>query len=373
MTRAQHDRMANAIRALAMDAVEQAKSGHPGLPMGAADIATVLFTQFLKFDPADPTWPDRDRFVLSAGHGSMLLYALLHLLGYEAMTIDEIKNFRQLGSQTPGHPENFITAGRRDHHRPARPGHRQRRRHGDRRAPSRRRVRRRLVDHRTYVLASDGDLMEGISQEAIALAGHLKLSKLDRAVRRQRHLDRRPAVAFGLGRSGEALRGCRLERLTRSTATIREAIAAAIEKAKTSDQPDADRLQDHHRLRRADQGRQGELARLAARRRRNQGRPRKARLERRAVRDSGRRPRRNGAPPVSARRPHAQAWDKRLAALPTDKRSRIRAPHARRSAGRAERRRPRGKGNARQGAEGDRDAAPPANSRWRASFRRCRR
>ena len=103
--------MANAIRALAMDAVEQAKSGHPGLPMGAADIATVLFTRFLKFDPADPEWPDRDRFVLSAGHGSMLIYALLHLLGYEAMTIDEIKRFRQLGSLTPGHPENFVTPG----------------------------------------------------------------------------------------------------------------------------------------------------------------------------------------------------------------------------------------------------------------------
>src|ERR1700754_1657852 len=110
-SRADHDRMANAIRALAMDAVEQAKSGHPGLPMGAADIATVLFTRFLKFDPADPAWPDRDRFVLSAGHGSMLVYAVLHLLGYEAVTIEEIKRFRQLGSLTPGHPENFITAG----------------------------------------------------------------------------------------------------------------------------------------------------------------------------------------------------------------------------------------------------------------------
>src|SRR6202049_464164 len=107
--RADHDRMANAIRALAMDAVEKANSGHPGLPMGAADIATVLFTRFLKFDPADPAWPDRDRFVLSAGHGSMLLYALLHLTGYEAMTIDEIKRFRQLGSLTPGHPEHGHT------------------------------------------------------------------------------------------------------------------------------------------------------------------------------------------------------------------------------------------------------------------------
>src|SRR2546423_11170520 len=103
--RAEHDRMANAIRALAMDAVEQAKSGHPGLPMGAADVATVLFTRFLKFDPADPAWPDRDRFVLSAGHGSMLVYALLHLLGYEAMTIDEVQRFRRLGSITARHPQ----------------------------------------------------------------------------------------------------------------------------------------------------------------------------------------------------------------------------------------------------------------------------
>src|SRR5262249_10835080 len=110
-TRARHDRMANAIRALAMDAVEQAKSGHPGLPMGAADLAPVRFTRFLKFDAADPAWPDRDRFVLSAGHGSMLVYALLYLLGYEKMTIEEIKRFRQLGSITPGHPESFLTPG----------------------------------------------------------------------------------------------------------------------------------------------------------------------------------------------------------------------------------------------------------------------
>src|SRR3981081_2839722 len=109
--RAQHERMANAIRALAMDAVEQAKSGHPGLPMGDADIATVLFTRFLKFDTADPAWPDRDRFVLSAGHGSMLIYAVLHLLGYEKVTIEEIKRFRQLGSLTPGHPEFGHTPG----------------------------------------------------------------------------------------------------------------------------------------------------------------------------------------------------------------------------------------------------------------------
>src|SRR5256884_7512363 len=110
-TRARHDRMANAIRALAMDAVEQAKSGHPGLPMGAADVATVLFSRFLKFDSADPAWPDRDRFVLSAGHGSMLLYALLYLTGYEGVTLDELKAFRQWGSKTPGHPVYGHTPG----------------------------------------------------------------------------------------------------------------------------------------------------------------------------------------------------------------------------------------------------------------------
>src|SRR6202171_4163440 len=120
--RADHDRMANAIRALAMDAVEKANSGHPGLPMGAADIATVLFTRFLKFDPAEPTWPDRDRFVLSAGHGSMLLYALLHLTGYEAMTIDEIKRFRQLGLLTPGSPRHGHTPRVETTHGPARQG-----------------------------------------------------------------------------------------------------------------------------------------------------------------------------------------------------------------------------------------------------------
>ncbi|MFZ1096876.1 MAG: 1-deoxy-D-xylulose-5-phosphate synthase N-terminal domain-containing protein, partial [Xanthobacteraceae bacterium] len=170
--------MANAIRALAMDAVEQAKSGHPGLPMGTADIATVLFTRFLKFDVADPRWPDRDRFVLSAGHGSMLIYAVLHLLGYEKMTIDEIKRFRQLGSLTPGHPENFITPGVETTTGPLGQGL------GNAvgMALAERHLAavfgRELVDHHTYVLASDGDLMEGLSQEAIALAGHLKLNKL---------------------------------------------------------------------------------------------------------------------------------------------------------------------------------------------------
>src|SRR5215204_5712927 len=178
LSRAQHDRMANAIRALAMDAVEQAKSGHPGLPMGAADIATVLFTRFLKFDAAAPDWPDRDRFVLSAGHGSMLIYAVLHLLGYEQMTIEEIRRFRQLGSLTPGHPENFVTPGVETTTGPLGQGL------GNAvgMAIAERHLAtvfgQEVVNHHTYVLASDGDLMEGISQEAIALAGHLKLNKL---------------------------------------------------------------------------------------------------------------------------------------------------------------------------------------------------
>jgi transketolase len=177
-SRADHDRMANAIRALAMDAVEKANSGHPGLPMGAADFATVLFTKFLKFDPAYPEWPDRDRFVLSAGHGSMLLYALFYLLGYPKMTIEEIKRFRQLGSLTPGHPEHGHTPGVETTTGPLGQGLAN--------AVGMAIAERHLaasfgsdvVDHTTYVLCSDGDLMEGISQEAIALAGHLQLRKL---------------------------------------------------------------------------------------------------------------------------------------------------------------------------------------------------
>jgi transketolase len=178
MTREQHDRMANAIRFLSMDAVEKANSGHPGLPMGAADIATVLFTQFLKYDPTDPHWPDRDRFILSAGHGSMLLYSLLHLTGYADMTIDQIKHFRQVGSITAGHPEYGHAAGIETTTGPLGQGlansvgfalaeRIMNAAFGDD-----------LVDHYTYVLAGDGCLMEGVSQEAIALAGHLKLNKL---------------------------------------------------------------------------------------------------------------------------------------------------------------------------------------------------
>jgi transketolase len=173
-----HQALANAIRFLAIDAVEKSKSGHPGMPMGMADVATVLWQKFLKFNPADPHWPDRDRFVLSAGHGSMLLYAVNYLLGYEHLTIEEIKNFRQWGSKTAGHPEHEIEIGIETTTGPLGQGiatavgmamaeRMQAARFGGD-----------LVDHRTWVIASDGDLMEGISHEAASLAGHLRLNRL---------------------------------------------------------------------------------------------------------------------------------------------------------------------------------------------------
>jgi transketolase len=171
-------RLANAIRALAMDAVEAANSGHPGMPMGMADAATALFTRHLKFDAADPRWPDRDRFILSAGHGSMLIYSLLYLTGYERPTLDDIKRFRQLGSPTAGHPENFelpgieVTTGPLGQGVAMAVGMAIAERHlnaiyGDE-----------LVDHRTFVIAGDGDLMEGVNHEAVGLAGHLGLGRL---------------------------------------------------------------------------------------------------------------------------------------------------------------------------------------------------
>jgi transketolase len=178
MANVDHTRMANAIRGLAMDAVEKAKSGHPGLPMGAADMATVLFTQFLKFDAADPKWPDRDRFILSAGHGSMLLYALLYLTGNADMTLDQLKHFRQLGSLTPGHPENFHTKGIETTTGPLGQGIATSVGFALAEKMLAAEFGKKIVSHHTYVLCSDGDLMEGVSQEAIALAGHWKLNKL---------------------------------------------------------------------------------------------------------------------------------------------------------------------------------------------------
>ena len=317
-SRAEHDRMANAIRALAMDAVEQAKSGHPGLPMGAADIATVLFTQFLKFDPADPKWPDRDRFVLSAGHGSMLLYALLYLTGYEAMTIDQIKRFRQLGSLTPGHPENFVTPGVETTTGPLGQGLGNAvgmaiaERHlaaefGD------------IVDHHTYVLASDGDLMEGISQEAIALAGHLKLNRL--------------IVLFddnGISIDGPLSLANSVDQVKRFEAAgwnasridghDPQAIAAAIAAAQKSDRPTMIACKTIIGFGAPTKAGTAKLARLAARRRRDQGRAREARLDLSAVRSAGGHPQRVARGRRSAARPRTRPGSERLAALPVDKR-----------------------------------------------------
>jgi transketolase len=231
-----HAEMANAIRFLTIDAVEKAKSGHPGMPMGMADVATVLFTQFLKFDPADPAWPDRDRFVLSAGHGSMLLYALLHLTGYEGMTSDELKAFRQWGSKTPGHPEVGHTPGVETTTGPLGQGiatavgmalaeRLMNARFGDD-----------FVDHFTYVMAGDGCLMEGLSHEAISLAGHLRLNRL--------------IVLFDdneISIDGATSLSCSDDQLARFKASgwsacridghDPEAIEAAIEQARESDRP----------------------------------------------------------------------------------------------------------------------------------------
>ena len=235
-TREQHDRMANAIRFLSMDAVEKANSGHPGLPMGAADIATVLFTRFLNFDPKNPNWADRDRFVLSAGHGSMLLYSVLYLTGYPDIDLDQIKNFRQLGAKTAGHPEYGYAAGIETTTGPLGQGLANsvgmalaerilNARFGDK-----------IVDHYTYVLAGDGCLMEGISQEAISLAGHLKLNKLivfwD---------DNNISIDGEISLSDSTDQRKRFEASGWNTLAVDghdpEAIAAAIEAAQKSDRP----------------------------------------------------------------------------------------------------------------------------------------
>ncbi|MEM9494959.1 MAG: transketolase [Pseudomonadota bacterium] len=228
--------MANAIRALAMDAVERAKSGHPGMPMGMADVATVLFKDFLKFDASAPDWPDRDRFVLSAGHGSMLIYSLAYLLGYEEMSLDDIKNFRQLGAKTAGHPEyghapavetttgplgqglgNAVGMALAEAHLNAR--------FGDD-----------LVDHYTYVIAGDGCLMEGISQEALTLAGRLKLRKLIVLFD-----DNDISIDGPISLSDVTDQRKRFEASGWATDAVDghdpAAVKAAIEKAKTSDRP----------------------------------------------------------------------------------------------------------------------------------------
>ena len=231
-----HAEMANAIRFLAIDAVEKAKSGHPGMPMGMADVATVLFSRFLKFDPADPTWPDRDRFVLSAGHGSMLLYALLYLTGYEGVSSDQLKAFRQWGSKTPGHPEYGHTPGVETTTGPLGQGIAT----AVGMALAERLMNARFgndfVDHYTYVIAGDGCLMEGLSHEAISLAGHLRLNRL--------------IVLFDdnqISIDGSTSLSCSDDQLQRFKASgwsacridghDPDSIAAAIEQARHSDRP----------------------------------------------------------------------------------------------------------------------------------------
>ena len=350
---------------------KQAKSGHPGLPMGAADIATVLFTQVLKFDPADPAWPDRDRFVLSAGHGSMLIYALLHLLGYEAMTIDQIKNFRQLGSLTPGHPENFVTPGIETTTGPLGQGlanavgmaiaerHLAAEFGGD------------IVDHSTYVLASDGDLMEGISQEAIALAGHLKLNKLivlfdDNGISIDGPLSLADSVdqVKRFEAAGWAASAHRRPRSRRHRRRDR--------KAKSSDKPTMIACKTTI----------GYGAPTKAGKSSAHGSPLgadeiKGAREKLGWTDA---PFQIPADVLTQWRAAGQrskaaraAWDKRLAALPADKRAeferRMRGdlPGALNAAG------PRREGKALPRSRRRSPPAPPASSRWRASFRRCRR
>jgi len=231
-----HRDMANAVRFLAIDAVEKAKSGHPGMPMGMADVATVLFSRFLKFDAADPKWPDRDRFVLSAGHGSMLLYALLFLTGYEGVTLDEIKAFRQWGSKTPGHPEYGHTPGVETTTGPLGQGIAT----AVGMALAERLLNARFgndfIDHHTYVIAGDGCLMEGLSHEAISLAGHLRLNRL--------------IILFDdneISIDGSTSLSCSDDQLARFKASgwsacridghDPEAIAAAIEQARNNDRP----------------------------------------------------------------------------------------------------------------------------------------
>ena len=231
-----HKDMANAIRALAMDAVEKAKSGHPGLPMGMADVATVLFTRHLKYDPSDPQWPDRDRFVLSAGHGSMLLYALLYLTGYDGIGIEDLRRFRQLGSKTAGHPEHGHCPGIETTTGPLGQGLA----NAVGMALAKRLLNARfgdtLVDHYTYVLAGDGCLMEGLSHEAIDLAGHLRLSRLivlwdDNSI----SIDGPTSLATSMDQTGRFVAaGWNVERVDGHDPA---SISAAIDRARANDRP----------------------------------------------------------------------------------------------------------------------------------------
>jgi transketolase N-terminal domain/subunit len=283
--------MANAIRALAMDAVEQAKSGRPGMPMGMADIAAVLFTQFLRFDPEAPDWPDRDRFVVSNGHGCMLLYALLHLTGYPDMTLDELKRFRQLGSRSAGHPERGHASGIEVTTGPLGQGLA----NAVGMAPAERHLAAEfgdeIVDHHTYVFCGDGCLMEGISHEAASLAGHLRLNKLIVLYDDNSIFDRWPDRARVFRRPAAALPrlwlGRRADRRARPRGDRRHHSPSPAERT-----AEPHRLPHDHRLRRPDQGRHRRRSRRPAWCGRDRRDARTARLELPTLRHSRGRSRR---------------------------------------------------------------------------------
>ena len=296
---ATHQDMANAIRALAMDAVQKADSGHPGMPMGMADVATVLFTRFLKFDAAHPEWPDRDRFVLSAGHGSMLLYALLYLTGYPEMELDELKRFRQLGSRTPGHPEYGHAPGIETTTGPLGQGL------GNAvgMALAERLLNRALWRrHRQplHLLRGGRRLPDGGHQPRGDLArGPSQARPSHRAVRRQSDLDRRSDQPCRLRRPDRALQGFGLAYGPRQRPRSGSRRLGHRECAGRHRPAVADRLPDRHRLWRAEQGRHRRDPRFAARRGGDQGRAREAALAASTLRGA------EAGPRQLARRRHA--------------------------------------------------------------------
>ena len=276
--------LANAIRALAMDAVQKANSGHPGMPMGMADIAQVLWADHLRHNPGNPQWSDRDRFVVSNGHGSMLLYSLLHLTGYP-LTVDEPEGVpsARLADRRPSRAR--AASGHRDHHRSARPGPRQCRRHGAGGEVARRRRFNRpgfdVVDHRTWVFLGDGCLMEGSFARGLLAGRHAQARQAGRVLGRQRHFDRRRSARLVHRRHAEALRGVRLARRPRCRRPRSEGGRVRDRRSQGAyGSPHADLLQDHHRLRRAEQAGHRSDARRCARRGRSRCGPPPARIGR---------------------------------------------------------------------------------------------
>ena len=297
-------RLANAIRMLSMDAVEAAKSGHPGMPMGMADIAEVLWNDYLRFNPANGHWHDRDRFVLSNGHGSMLLYSIAYLTGYD-IELDELKNFRQLGSRVAGHPERELDDRHRDDDGAARAGPRERRRHGARGEASRGRVQSARLPRRRslHLRVPRRRLPDGRHlARGVLVRRHAQARQADRLLRRQRHLDRRRNARLVHGRHAEAFRRVRLARRAERRRP-RSGRGPARDRcgARRQGTPVADLLQDDHRLRRAERAGHVGHARRGARSGRGRGGAQEPRLGRAAVRRPGRREGRRGTRASAAR------------------------------------------------------------------------